>query len=58
MERDKSPRRRRESTQKIWEEILEIFAVRDDIDFAYPTRRLYDNIGEGKPGARATDPGE
>jgi small-conductance mechanosensitive channel len=52
------PRRRRESTQKIWEDILESFAVRDDIDFAYPTRRLYDNIGEGKPGARATGPGE
>ena len=50
------PRRRRESTQEVWEEILERFAGCDDIDFAYPTRRLYDNMREGKAGARAGAP--
>ncbi len=40
------PRRR-------WEDILHAFAENDDIDFAYPTQRFYDNLHEGKPGARA-----
>jgi len=47
------PRRRRSSAEKMWEEILNEFARCDDIDFAYPTRRIYDNVVEGKPGARA-----
>ncbi len=47
------PRRRRSAEQSIWEDILDAFAVRDDIDFAYPTQRYYDNVVEGKPGARA-----
>jgi len=47
------PRRRRSSEEVIWEEILRSFARRDDIDFAYPTTRFYDNTREGKPGARA-----
>lgn len=47
------PRGRRGSTEAIWEEILEAFAECDDIDFAYPTQRLYYNAAEGKPGARA-----
>jgi hypothetical protein len=42
------PRRRRDSAAEIWEEILERFALCDDIDFAYPTRRYYDNAREGK----------
>ena len=42
------PRRRRDSTAEIWEEILDRFQLRDDIDFAYPTRRFYDNEREGK----------
>ncbi len=29
----------------------------DDIDFAYPTYRIYDNPAEGKEGARAEVPG-
>lgn len=47
-----APRNRRGSTQAIWEEILRAFADCDDIDFAYPTQRFYDNAREGKDGAR------
>ncbi len=47
------PRRRRGTSQAIWEEILDRFAEREDIDFAYPTQRFYDNVREGKPEARA-----
>ncbi len=45
------PRRRRSSEQEIWEDILEAFAENDDIDFAYPTQRFYNNPLEGKSGA-------
>ena len=48
------PRQRRGSVQSIWEDILDAFAKRDDIDFAYPTSRRIDNTREGKIGARAT----
>ena len=44
------PRRRRGSEQQIWEAILDGFAVHDDIEFAYPTRRIFQNAIEGKPG--------
>lgn len=44
------PRQRRGSVQAIWEDILTEFGDRDDIDFAYPTRRFYDHVREGKPG--------
>ena len=47
------PRRRRSSEQSIWEDILKSFAKCDDIDFAYPTQRFYNNTLEGKEGARA-----
>jgi len=47
------PRRRRGTAQAIWEDILAAFHEHDDIDFAYPTTRFYDNMAEGKPGARA-----
>jgi small-conductance mechanosensitive channel len=47
------PRRRRSTEEAIWEEILTEFARCDDIDFAYPTRRYFDNLVEGKPGTRA-----
>ena len=50
------PRQRRGTSEAIWEEILERFAEHDDIDFAYPTQRFYDNTREGKPGARAEPP--
>jgi small-conductance mechanosensitive channel len=45
-------RRRRDSAQAIWEDILRAFAKHADIDFAYPTQRLYNNALEGKEGAR------
>ena len=47
------PRRRRGTAQAIWEDILDAFHDADDIDFAYPTVRYYDNAHEGKPGASA-----
>jgi small-conductance mechanosensitive channel len=51
------PRKRRSSEEKISEDILARFADCDDVDFAYPTYRIYDNVGEGKPEARAGGPG-
>jgi small-conductance mechanosensitive channel len=42
------PRHRRNTEEVIWEEILTEFARCDDIDFAYPTQRFYDNRTEGK----------
>ncbi|REJ81204.1 MAG: mechanosensitive ion channel family protein [Acidobacteria bacterium] len=47
------PRRRRGSAEEIWEDVLDAFAARPDIDFAYPTQRFYDNRLEGKREARA-----
>jgi len=47
------PRHRRSSEQGIWEDILHEFAKCEDIDFAYPTQRFYNNSVEGKIGARA-----
>jgi len=44
------PRKRRDSTAEIWEEILDCFSPCADIDFAYPTRRFFYNEREGKPG--------
>jgi len=48
------PRRRRSVGNDIWESVLTAFAAADDIDFAYPTQRFYDNQREGKPGAGGT----
>jgi small-conductance mechanosensitive channel len=42
------PRQRRVAGSAIWEEILDAFAAREDIDFAYPTTRYYNNRSEGK----------
>lgn len=47
------PRRRRGVADAMWEDVLDEFAMRDDVDFAYPTRRLFDNVREGKPGTRS-----
>jgi small-conductance mechanosensitive channel len=47
------PRRRRSTENAIWEDVLEAFWEADDIDFAYPTTRYYDNASEGKPGRPA-----
>lgn len=43
-----NPRNRRSIEEKIWEDILTKFAECDDIDFAYPTQRFYNNLTEGK----------
>ncbi len=48
------PRQRRGTAEAIWERILDAFDAADDMDFAYPTQRLYLNPIEGKEGARAT----
>lgn len=50
------PHRRRARQQAIWEDVLDTFAQHDDIDFAYPTTRFYDNLREGKPGTVKTPP--
>lgn len=42
------PRQRRNSAQTIWEEILHAFARDENIDFAYPTQRMYLHATEGK----------
>jgi len=41
-------RRRRSSEHALWSSVLKEFAKHDDIDFAYPTTRFYDNSSEGK----------
>jgi hypothetical protein len=46
------PRNRRGTEQAIWEDILQAFEKREDIDFAYPTTRFFENPAEGKPGLR------
>ncbi|MEE9430878.1 MAG: mechanosensitive ion channel domain-containing protein [Melioribacteraceae bacterium] len=46
-------RRRRMTEELIWEEVLEQFAKYDNIDFAYPTTRYYNNLGEGKEGTKS-----
>jgi small-conductance mechanosensitive channel len=50
------PRQRRTNQQAIWEDILDAFEKCNDIDFAYPTQRFYNNMSEGKEGARANLP--
>ncbi len=50
------PKRKRITEHKIWEDILNRFAREDDVDFAYPTQRIYYNLKEGKPGTKP--PGE
>ena len=52
------PRRRRGTEEAIWEDVLTEFAKCDDIDFAYPTRRYFDNLLEGKHRARAAAEGQ
>ena len=37
-----NPRKRRITSQLIWEDILDEFSKNKDIDFAYPTTRFYD----------------
>ena len=42
------PRRRRGTSEIIWERVLSEFEKHNNIDFAYPTLRYYDNKSEGK----------
>ncbi|HSB05429.1 MAG TPA: mechanosensitive ion channel domain-containing protein [Thermodesulfobacteriota bacterium] len=44
----REPRRRRDSQQAIWEDILREFSKCPYIDFAYPTQRFFNNLLEGK----------
>ena len=54
-----SPRHRRGEAQQIWESILDRFGAEADIDFAYPTQRLFRNDQEGKVQGRVTSaPGD
>lgn len=46
------PRRVRGSEQKIWEAILDAFKAEADIDFAYPTSRVFRLTEEGKEALR------
>jgi hypothetical protein len=46
------PRRRRGSEQQLWEAILDAFDAEPDLDFAYPTSRVFRASEEGKPGLR------
>lgn len=46
------PRKRRSTEEIILEEVLDEFSKCDDIDFAYPTTRFYNNLGEGKEGTK------
>ena len=48
-----NPRRRRATEEEIWETILVKFNENEDIDFAYPTIRYFDNRMEGKDDLRA-----
>ena len=49
------PRRRRANESRVWEAVLDLFAAHDDIDFAYPTTRFYDNRSEGVPARPVQD---
>ena len=44
------PRTRRGTAETIWEDVLQQFAAHNDINFAYPTRRFYNNQREGVQG--------
>ena len=50
------PRKRRGGEQELWEAILEEFSHCEDIDFAYPTQRFFNNVAEGKPGQGPASP--
>ena len=40
------PKKRRKTSQEIWEAILREFARASDIDLAYPTQRFYNHLKE------------
>lgn len=50
------PKKRRLTEHQIWEDVLTEFGKHKDIDFAYPTQRLFFNPREGKDkGKQITD---
>ena len=49
-------RKRRSTQEAIWEDVLDEFAKYDNIDFAYPTTRFYNNYIEGKSGTKPESP--
>ncbi|MEM9777747.1 MAG: mechanosensitive ion channel domain-containing protein [Chloroflexota bacterium] len=42
------PRKRRNTEEAIWEDVLILFAEKKEIDFAYPTQRVFYHPVEGK----------
>jgi len=50
------PRQRRDSDERVWERILVAFAEHSDIDFAYPTQRVFYHATEGKPATAQARP--
>jgi len=52
------PQRRRDSEQAIWEDVLKEFVGHEDIDFAYPTQRFYNNQFERKRHGKDSSPGD
>ncbi|NIO16265.1 MAG: mechanosensitive ion channel [Deltaproteobacteria bacterium] len=50
------PTKRRETDSHLWEMVLSAFSEHNDIDFAYPTTRFYDNRTEGKEGVEKATP--
>ncbi len=52
------PGPRREAEQAVWEDILTTFARHKDIDFAYRTSRLFNNLREGKTALKTPSPSE
>jgi len=52
------PQRRRDSEQAIWEDVLKEFVGHEDIDFAYPTQRFYNNQFERKRQDKGSPPGD
>ena len=49
-------RERRGTAEEVWEAVLDAFGRVPDIDFAYPTTRMFHNPVEGKAEARADLP--
>lgn len=49
-------RQRRGTAEDLWEAILDAFSKEPDIDFAYPTTRMFHNLLEGKREIRAPLP--
>jgi small-conductance mechanosensitive channel len=42
------PRERRSSASEMWESVLDAFAALPQVDFAYPTQRVFDHATEAK----------